>query len=125
MNAALDQLNNCAQQLIWDVPDVKQDDHDLIFTVSDTGPGISREYVDRIFEKFFRVPQKGGPTGAGLGLSIVMDIVEVHGGNIQLQGNAGSTFVLKLPLEQSAPAVERQRTRELAAVGPADLKEQE
>jgi NtrC-family two-component system sensor histidine kinase KinB len=82
--------------------DVEQNRDDLIFTVSDTGPGISAEYADRIFEKFFRIPHKEGPTGAGLGLSIAKDIVEAHGGRVQFQGNGGSTFILKLPREQIA-----------------------
>jgi len=80
--------------------DVEQNRDDLIFTVSNSGPGIPAEYADRIFEKFFRIPQKEGPTGAGLGLSIAKDIIEAHGGNIQLLGNGGNTFVLKLPREQ-------------------------
>jgi two-component system, NtrC family, sensor histidine kinase KinB len=79
--------------------DVEQNHDDLIFAVSDSGPGISKEYADRIFEKFFRIPHKEGPTGAGLGLSIAKDIAEAHGGSVQFRGNGGSTFILKLPRE--------------------------
>ena len=46
------------------------------------GSGIPRQYVHRIFEKFFRAPgQSGG--GSGLGLALSKDIVEAHGGQIR------------------------------------------
>jgi len=49
--------------------------------VTDDGAGIPRQYLPRIFEKFFRAPgQRGG--GSGLGLSIAKEIVEAHGGRI-------------------------------------------
>jgi signal transduction histidine kinase len=70
---------------------------DIVFTVSDTGPGIPSEYADKIFEKFFRVARKEGPTGAGLGLAIAREIVQAHGGKIHLRGDRGSTFVITLP----------------------------
>jgi len=71
----------------------------VCFTVSDTGPGIPEQYVAKVFEKFFRVPSKDGPTGAGLGLSIAKEIAEAHGGSIELslKQNGGSEFCLKLP----------------------------
>ena len=53
------------------------------FTVKDTGKGIPKEYQERIFEKFFQVPESG-PKGTGLGLPICKEIVEHHGGHIWL-----------------------------------------
>ncbi len=55
----------------------------VIFSVSDTGPGIPAQYRGRIFEKFFRIPSESGPTGAGLGLTIAKEIAEAHGGQIE------------------------------------------
>jgi two-component system, NtrC family, sensor histidine kinase KinB len=70
---------------------------EIVFTVSDTGPGVPAECAEKIFEKFFRVPRKEGPSGAGLGLAIAREIVQAHGGRIYLRGGSGSTFVLTLP----------------------------
>jgi signal transduction histidine kinase len=64
------------------------------FSVSDCGSGIPRQYLPRIFEKFFRVPGQSGDAGSGLGLAIVKDIVEAHGGGIVAESveGRGSTF---------------------------------
>ncbi|HVO95969.1 MAG TPA: ATP-binding protein [Terriglobales bacterium] len=68
------------------------------FTVTDTGSGIPKEYHERIFEKFFQVPESG-PKGTGLGLYIAKEIVRGHGGDIGVESEAGkgSTFWFTLP----------------------------
>jgi PAS domain S-box-containing protein len=69
------------------------------FSVSDTGRGIPGQYLSRIFEQFFRVPDQGGTgTGAGLGLAIVKEIVEAHGGTVNAESRLGegSTFTFTL-----------------------------
>ncbi len=68
-------------------------------TVADHGPGIPADEADRVFEKFYRSPTATGTRGAGLGLYIVKQIVESHGGKIQVrQGSAGgSEFIIALP----------------------------
>ncbi len=53
---------------------VSGDGKGMEIAVLDQGPGIAEEYRGRIFEKFFRIPTPGGPTGAGLGLSIAAEI---------------------------------------------------
>jgi signal transduction histidine kinase len=67
--------------------------------VSDTGIGIPREYLGRIFERFVQVPgsRRGG---AGLGLSIAQTIVRAHGGEIHVESEVGkgSTFSFTLPV---------------------------
>jgi signal transduction histidine kinase len=72
------------------------------FIVEDTGMGIPAEFQGRIFERFFRVPRENQPGGAGLGLAIAKEIVEAHGGqiNVQTQGGKGSRFSFTL---QAAP----------------------
>ena len=69
--------------------------------VQDDGPGIAPEYQPRLFEKFYRVPGSA-PGGAGLGLSIVRDVVEAHGGRVGVQSTpgAGATFWIELPDQQ-------------------------
>jgi signal transduction histidine kinase len=79
------------------------------FTVADTGPGIPREYLHRIFEKFFRVPGQPGESGAGLGLAIVKDVIEAHGGAVTVESAAGhgpgTTFRFTLRRAPEADAV--------------------
>jgi two-component system sensor histidine kinase KdpD len=74
-------------------------DGDLRITVSDTGPGIPPEQRDRIFERFTQAPDGGEMGAAGLGLAIVRDIVQAHGGRILLESEVGrgSRFTLQLP----------------------------
>src|SRR5205814_2205115 len=58
------------------------------FTVTDTGKGIPKEYQERIFEKFFQVPESG-PKGIGLGLYIAREIVRGHDGDIGVESEPG------------------------------------
>jgi PAS domain S-box-containing protein len=68
------------------------------FSVSDTGKGIPSAYLPRVFEQFFRVPEQGAETGAGLGLAIAKEIVGAHGGAIAVESveGKGSTFAFTL-----------------------------
>ncbi len=68
------------------------------FEVQDQGEGIAKEYQQAIFEKFFRLPG-GHSGGAGLGLFITKEIVEAHGGRIDVASETGkgSTFWFTLP----------------------------
>jgi two-component system sensor histidine kinase KdpD len=72
--------------------------------VADRGPGIPAGYQDRIFEKFFRLPE-AGEGGVGLGLAICRAIVQAHGGRIHVEDRpgGGSSFRLALPLDGVPP----------------------
>lgn len=80
----------------------------LEIRVSDNGMGIAKEYKNKIFEKFFRVPNGNhhNTKGYGLGLSYVAHIVQRHMGIIEVESeeNKGSTFSIKLPFVE-APVV--------------------
>jgi two-component system phosphate regulon sensor histidine kinase PhoR len=78
---------------------------EMLLSVSDTGIGISPQYQQRIFERFYRVDKARSRSlgGTGLGLSIVKNIAEKHLGDIQLlsQQGRGSTFSYRMPLASS------------------------
>jgi len=69
--------------------------------IEDNGPGIPAEIRDRIFDPFFTTKDVGH--GSGLGLFIVHDIIEMHGGSIRVESNPGqgTTFILWLPDRQA------------------------
>jgi len=71
----------------------------IALAVSDTGPGIPPEQRERIFERFAQAPGGGEIGSAGLGLAIVRDIVQAHGGRIRVDSTVGrgSRFVLEIP----------------------------
>jgi heavy metal sensor kinase len=71
-----------------------------IFTVSDTGNGISREDLPHVFKRFYRGDKSRTGGNTGLGLAISKAIVEAHGGAIEASSveDAGTTFTMRLPL---------------------------
>jgi len=72
--------------------------------VADTGKGMPPEALDRIFDKFQQIydreSRKKG--GTGLGLSVVKNIIEAHGGTIKAESepNGGSVFTFRLPVKK-------------------------
>ncbi|MGH9767613.1 MAG: sensor histidine kinase, partial [Blastocatellia bacterium] len=71
-------------------------------TVSDQGCGIPVESLPRVFEKFYRVPrvEDTDAPGAGLGLTFVREIADLHGGRVTVESQigAGAVFTFRLPL---------------------------
>jgi signal transduction histidine kinase len=87
-------------------------DQDLQITVADNGQGIAPGFLPHVFERFRQQDASSTRTthGLGLGLSIVRQLVELHGGTIQAMSDGdgrGSTFIVSLPL--SAAATDRLR----------------
>jgi len=75
--------------------------NEVVVTIHDTGKGIARHNLKRIFDPGFTT--KGVGVGTGLGLSIVHRIVEQHGGRLEVESEEGNgaTFRLFLPLKLS------------------------
>lgn len=90
--------------------DIRADGDWTEIAVRDHGMGIAEQYLDRIFERFYRVDdaRTRSTGGTGLGLSIVRHVVQSHGGEIRVssQQGDGSTFVLRLAARPSV-ATER------------------
>jgi len=84
----------------------RREGQELVIRVSDTGIGVPKEALTKIFDRFYRVYQSGkGIPGTGLGLAIVKEIVDMHGGRIEVesQPGRGSTFTVFLPINMKAP----------------------
>lgn len=100
------------------VADVESGSELVRVSIRDSGPGISPKYLDRIFERFYRVEDGNiqETPGTGLGLSIVRNLVEMHGGQISVESEvgAGSTFHVSLPCLNSQ-ALDEQATMDTAA----------
>src|SRR5690606_40475472 len=63
-------------------------DHEVVFSISDTGPGIPQEQLAHLFEPFWQA-KRARRAGAGLGLAIARGIVEAHGGWIRVESETG------------------------------------
>lgn len=83
---------------------VEEREKGVIISIHDTGRGIAADDIPHIFDRFYRVDKSRSESGVGLGLSLVLAIVQAHGGNIEVNSSpgAGSTFTIVLPREKSA-----------------------
>ncbi len=91
-----------ADEIIQDGhPDIVYAPH-MVLTVKDTGRGMSRRVLERIFDPYFTTKKKG--KGTGLGLSVVHGIVKGHGGEVfaDSDGVSGSVFKVMLPVVKGA-----------------------
>jgi two-component system, NtrC family, sensor histidine kinase GlrK len=85
----------------------------LVLDVMDSGPGIPADERDRIFEAFYqgKTPQGGHVKGTGIGLSVVTEFVNAHGGSIEIfeAKTGGAHFRIRLPLRQTVPVAPREK----------------
>lgn len=84
--------------------EVAKENNKVRFSVTDTGQGISPQYINKIFDRYFRIPGTK-KEGTGLGLSISKEFIEVQGGEISVKSDfgAGSTFSFVLNSLQNPP----------------------
>jgi signal transduction histidine kinase len=90
-------------------------DHQAHVIISDSGPGIPQEYLDRLFQRFYRVPGTSTAVrGTGLGLYICRQLITAHRGKITVESKVGegTTFHIYLPVQQSH--AETMRIQEVA-----------
>jgi signal transduction histidine kinase len=84
------------------------EDHHLCLAVEDTGVGIAEEDIDRIFERFEQLNQTVTKQrqGTGLGLAITRELVQLHGGTLEVESElgVGSTFIVRLPVNKDGKA---------------------
>jgi len=84
---------------------LRPEGNEAVFTVSDTGLGISPDHLPALFTKYHRIPGEGtrGIKGTGLGLLIVKEIITAHDGSVKAESEGiagkGSTFTVTIPLQ--------------------------
>ena len=82
--------------------DVSEGTDTVAVTVSNTGPGISPEKVDKIFSKFYQADESHAAEGNGIGLAIVKRVIDLHSGSISVNCKEGmTTFTVTLPRRQN------------------------
>jgi signal transduction histidine kinase len=82
----------------------RRSEHNVIFTVTDRGPGIPPEVKDKVFDWFESHANGSRHRGAGLGLSLVRSFVELHGGKVRVDSvvGKGTTVTCDFPIDQTA-----------------------
>ncbi len=79
-----------------------QSDDKVVLSVKDSGIGMTKKECEKIWERFYRTnTSKTFAKGSGLGLSIAKELVEMHGGKLEVESEVGkgSTFTMQMPLE--------------------------
>ena len=102
------------------------DDATLMINVSDTGRGIKKEYIDKLFSKFERLDIEKNTTtqGTGLGLAITKSLVEMMGGkiNVQSEFGRGTLFVVTLPQKIGKQDIDLSNTQVLRLYNTSKMK---
>jgi signal transduction histidine kinase/DNA-binding response OmpR family regulator len=102
--------------------------------VSDNGIGIPEESINKVFERFYQVesPNQVGKGGTGIGLSLVKELVDIHGGNISIHSiernrsensACGTTFTVILPLDIRKNIEESTKTEDYSVPTMAEVME--
>lgn len=100
-------------------------DNQLILSVADTGKGMTAEETQKIFQAFTRLKSAQGIEGTGLGLSITHELINLLGGNIQVESEVGkgSKFTVILPIKKAADT--DKKPEKGAQLHPKDMSEKE
>ena len=100
-------------------------DNQLTLSVADTGKGMTAEETQKIFQAFTRLKSAQGIEGTGLGLSITHELINLLGGNIQVESEVGkgSKFTVILPIKKAADT--DKKPEKGAQLHPKDMSEKE
>ncbi len=95
-----------------------QFDNQVEISVSDTGKGISPEFLPHVFERFRQADESGAQRqgGLGLGLALVQHLVELHGGTVRAESEGvgkGATFTVKFPLTKMQKAENKMQNKQV------------
>ena len=84
--------------------EVRRDNGEVLFSISDTGIGIAEEHLPRIFDHFSQVDpgRRGSISGTGLGLSISKSLVELHGGHITVESEPGQGSIFRFTIPSAS-----------------------
>ena len=97
---------------------VWREENIALFQIEDTGIGIAQEHLPLLFEKFqqLETTYHRRYEGTGLGLALTKQLVELHGGTIEVESivGEGSVFTVELPIQPLAPAIENKLDSNLA-----------
>ena len=110
---------------------LKKEKESIFLSIQDSGVGISESDLPRMFERFYRIESTKGRSyeGSGIGLSLVQELVKLHGGNVEVrsQQGKGTTFIVSIPMGYShLPQQSVTRKREgykPAVIGTAFVEE--
>jgi PAS domain S-box-containing protein len=82
-------------------------DGGLVIAITDNGIGIPKDELPRLFKRFFRASTSEGIPGTGIGLNLVQELLEMHGGSISVDSDVGvgTTFTVRLPERCTDPSV--------------------
>lgn len=99
MKNAVEAMNGCGRLFVTS----RYQDGSVVITVRDTGPGIKKEHLDKLFTPFFTTKDPG--KGTGLGLNIVHKIITNHAGSISVESEEGegTAFIVRLPTTPEFP----------------------
>jgi PAS domain S-box-containing protein len=87
---------------------VAQQDREVTIAITDSGQGISAAFLPQVFDRFKQAENRRSPTGLGLGLAVVREMVHAHGGRVLAESpgeGLGSTFTVTLPLSAETKRV--------------------
>lgn len=96
----------------------------ILLQIADTGPGINVEHIQKIFENFYQI-DSAHHEGSGIGLALVKNFVELHGGVIEVENQpvgTGTIFTVKLPIRPLTESLAEAEQRRANALTPAQVE---
>jgi CheY-like chemotaxis protein len=103
---------------------VDREGPDVLVVVRDSGMGISPEQLPKIFDPFIQLSPSGAGEGLGIGLTLVKQLVELHGGRVAARSagvGAGSEFIVRLPAQQVSAALVASPPAEATRKPPSEI----